>query len=138
MCYKGWWEKKNDKDELVDFDANSLYGSVMCNSLLTFPDIRSAEIQTQIELQTLINTYPHFIAEIDITVPESVKFIPVATKTQSGKGCRYMYGTFQNQFYNEVDIKEALKAGCKFGKVHRALCFKKSIPNILANFSNMI
>ena len=110
----------------------------MANHDLTFPDISCVKTETDISLEELLVKYKHFIAEIDITVPESLYFIPLATKTTGKNGCWYLYGTFKNQTYNDIDIKEALKAGCKFGKVHWAICFKNSIPNILADFSNTI
>ncbi len=138
MCYKGRWERQNENESIFPFDANSLYVSVMCDESLTFPDIRETKILDQPNLEELNLLYKHYIIECDIFIPEHIKFIPIATKKEGQNGCFYKYGWFYSQFYNDCDIKEALKVGIKIIKIHKALAFKKCINNILAPFSQII
>lgn len=96
-AYKAYWKKganntlnEDDDSDLEDFDANSLYGSVMADNNIQFPDINSYQILNSDEinyLNTIVNNfdeiknkYKHFIFECDIFVPKELKFIPISIK----------------------------------------------------------
>lgn len=136
VAYWSIYEKDETNDYLEDFDANGLYSSVMSDETITFPDINSTTILTNVSFEEVIK-HKHYIIECDIDMPK-VCFIPLAIKKPDQKGCFYQTGKAYNQIYNDVDIQEGLKVGMKILRVHWAMIFNKSIPNILAPFINVL
>lgn len=127
--YTAYWIDNGKEEEILeDFDANSLYGSVMANKDLLFPDINSFQtIKINNEnnsYEYFKNNYKHFILQCDIFVPKDLKFIPISIK-DSKKGCYYRTGYHYNQTYNDVDILEAYKCGIKITNIHKAMVFNK-------------
>lgn len=143
-AYTAYWNSEDNKSEeniLEDFDANSLYGSVMANKDLQFPDINSFETinitQQNNSYEFFKNKYSHFILECDIFVPKNLQFIPISIK-DSKKGCYYRTGYHYNQCYNDIDILEAYKCGIRITNIHKAMVFKNSIDNVLYEYSHIL
>lgn len=87
----------------------------------TFPDIESAQIVENITFDEL-NKFPHYIAEVDISINCKSNFVPIAVRNYSDQayaggfegsnGCKYLNGNFKNQVYNDQDIRESMRFGC--------------------------
>lgn len=108
----------------------------MENNELNYPDINESVIINKDhnaiinEFGDLINgdkSYRYYIANIDLYVPNSLKFIPITYKKEGSKSCYYSTGLLRNQSYGSVDIQEAIKVGCKVMKLYSAVCYPKTI-----------
>lgn len=106
----------------------------MADESIRFPDLRSFEVFGQIDFSELQNSFPHYLAEVDIYIPEDLQFIPISLKKEGETGCFYQYGLHENQHFCDIDIKEALRVGCRVVKVHQGIGFKESIGNFLSGF----
>lgn len=99
------------EDYLVAFDANSLYGSVMADPNLLYPDVNTAEIAPKGITFEELNKYPHYIATLDMFTPNHLQKVPLPSKNIASpfdgkvvEGCMYVHGWSRQQTYNSVDI----------------------------------
>jgi len=94
-AYINKFDFDNDNEELHDFDANSLYGSVMQDKNIEFPDINSFEILNSTDIKEVLK-YKFYIINCDIYIPKEMKFIPVCVKYANKTGCYYSTGYHKN------------------------------------------
>ncbi len=109
------------------FDGTSLYPSAM-KEADSFPDLTSAYlVQNDFDFDA-----EHFIIKCDVFLPKNLEFIPVPYK-KDGK-CYYIKGMLEEQYYNDVDIKEIIRFGGKIIKVHEGIAFSRSMENPFKTF----
>lgn len=139
-AYASKYDSKVDKHSLVDFDANGLYATVMKDETIRFPDIDSCvQIGGQnLSFTNIKSNFEFYIITCDVYIPESLKFIPCASRIPGKTGCFYVTGLCKSQTYTSVDIDEMLKVGCKIISVSHGLGFKKSVSNPFASYVNFL
>ena len=100
-AYKSTYRYDEVGKWLVAFDANSLYGTVMADKSITFPDINTFKELSNPSFEE-VKTYKHYIIKCDIYIPTELKFIPVSVR-KNGL-LLYNTGYFYNEVYNDIDI----------------------------------
>lgn len=58
-----------------------------------------------------------FFIEVDIFIPEQLKFVPISTKDKNGLSV-FATGNIRNIVINHVDYEELLRFGIKLTKIH--------------------
>jgi hypothetical protein len=117
------FRRGTDKNHIYfKYDFNSMYSSVMQEE---YPKPSSAQMQESESVKLNIDTILKYegISEIDITIP--YMYYPPLPVYMQDKLC-FPIGKIKRQVFTNIEIREALKLGCKITAYYKGVYYTKT------------